>query len=258
MKHSCLVYTAAMCLIVFDWQPGQSQWLRLSANRDEFYQRPAAPMHPWENIPGLYAGKDLEQGGTWLGFRDTGRWAALTNVRAPGAGPQNPRSRGELVTDFVESDLPVEDWLQRINCDDYAPFNLLAGTATELWYLSNHPDRQLRRLQAGRYSLSNAQLDSPWPKAELAKEQLAQADSGFAMLLNRRDPWPDEVLPATGVPILWERLLSAQFIIAPGYGTRCSTGILASGNDVQLQEITWNEQGENVGERSYRLAIKDR
>ncbi len=258
MKHSCLVYTAAMCLIVFDWQPGQSQWLRLSANRDEFYKRPAVPMHAWDSIPGLYAGKDLEQGGTWLGFRDTGRWAALTNVRAPGAGPDNPASRGELVTAYVESGLSPQEWLTSLDSSNYAPFNLLAGTERELWYLSNYPKTQLELLTPGRYSLSNAHLDSPWPKAELAKEQLGQADSELATLLSRREPWPDEVLPATGVPILWERLLSAQFIIAPGYGTRCSTGIIASGTDVDLQEITWDEQGERVGEKSYRLAIKDR
>jgi len=258
MKHSRLVYTAAMCLIVLDWQPGQPQWLRLSANRDEFYKRPALPMHSWESIPGLYAGKDLEQGGTWLGVRDTGRWAALTNVRAPGAGPDNPESRGELVKGFVESTLSPKDWLDSIDGDAYAPFNLLAGTASELWYLSNYPTRRLELLQPGRYSLSNAHLDSAWPKAELAKDQLDQAHSDLATLLSRREPWPDEALPSTGVPITWERLLSAQFIIAPGYGTRCSTGILASGNDIDLQEITWDERGQKTEERSYRLAIKDR
>ena len=34
---------------------------------------------------------------------------------------------------------------------------------------------------------------------------------------------PDEALPATGVPLEWERRLSAVFVRSPDYGTRAST-----------------------------------
>lgn len=247
-----------MCLIVFDWQPGTECWLRLSANRDEVYRRPAATMHSWPEYPGLYAGKDLEQGGTWLGVTEEGRWAALTNVRAPGAGPEDPRSRGELVLSYLTSGQSPEDWLATVKAEQYAPFNLLIGDQTELWYLCNHPQITARRLEAGLYSLSNAQLDSPWPKAELAKQQLAQASPPYAGLLDRRQIWPDNELPQTGVPLLWERLLSAQFIIAPGYGTRCSTGIDARRGNMGLQEITWDETGTAVDEKTFNIVLLDR
>ena len=106
-----------MCLIVFDWQPGSDQWLTLSANRDEFFNRPARPLVQWPEQPSVYAGQDLQLGGTWLGFAQNGRWAALTNVRAPGAGPEHPVSRGELALDYLTSALPPEHWLQRIRAD---------------------------------------------------------------------------------------------------------------------------------------------
>jgi len=269
-----------MCLIVFDWQPDAPQWLRLSGNRDEFYQRPTAPLHLWPDDPlrseKLWAGKDLKEGGTWMGVTESGRWAALTNVRVLNAGPDNPRSRGELVLDYLNSGKAPQEWLTSINPSLYAPFNLLVGTTNNLWYLRNHPEVHAQPLAPGLYSLSNAQLNSRWPKAELAEEQLAQTDAEadsdvLSRILNRRALWPDDKLPDTGVPLAWERLLSAQFIMAPGYGTRSSTGIV--GETIQddsdagqpsikkrigIQEVTWNEAGEAVNTESFRIVLKDR
>ncbi len=245
-----------MCLIVFNWQPQQSQWLLLSANRDEFMQRPAAPMHEWPDDAGLFAGKDLEQGGTWLGVTKDQRWAALTNIRAPGAGPDNPSSRGALVVDYLRSGRSPKDWLQALDTSHYAPFNLLAGDRHHLWYMNNHPQPEIREVPPGIHSLSNAHLNSPWPKARLAEAQMAQApadEQQLTRLLSRRDIWPDNELPATGVPITWERMLSAQFIRAPGYGTRCSTGIRTLNDDIYLAETTWSAEGTIDKEVSFQL-----
>lgn len=258
-----------MCLIVFDWQPGASRWLALSANRDEFHQRPTRVLEEWVDIPGLYAGKDLQQGGTWLGVTENGRWAALTNVRALDVGPDNTKSRGDLVLSYLSSSSTPEVWLSTLASKDYAPFNLLIGTPTDLWYVTNHqtetgaePVAHHQPLPAGRYSLSNANLNSPWPKAELALKQLtsqAPTDTdALANLLCRRTPWPDNELPCTGVPLAWERLLSAQFIRTPAYGTRCSTGLVANANELDIQEITWNESGQATENRSYNIVLKDR
>ena len=258
-----------MCLIVFDWQPGTRHWLTLSANRDEFYKRPTQALAPWPDAPTLYAGKDLEQGGTWLGVTESGHWAALTNVRALGVGPENPRSRGELVFNYLNSNSTPADWLNALAAEEYAPFNLLIGTPNELWYVTNHkynqdtpPSVHHQRLLAGRYSLSNANLNSPWPKAELALEQLNAlthpTPERLANTLNRREPWPDNQLPTTGVPLMWERLLSAQFILTPEYGTRCSTGLVTNGAELDIQEITWNESGKATKNRSYNIVLKDR
>jgi len=251
-----------MCLIVFDWRPGEDHWLRLSANRDEFFKRPTQAMQEWPEQPGLWAGKDLEQGGTWMGVTESGRWSALTNVRALNVGPAEPRSRGELVLNYLTESIHPEQWIHSVDSEQYAPFNLLVGNRDELWYLTNYPARRIERLKAGLYSLSNANLNSPWPKAELAKQQLTETSEDFntalAGLLNRREVWPDEELPDTGVPLVWERMLSAQFISAPGYGTRCSTGIHATGSQFALQEITWNESGTESERRNFTIVLKDR
>lgn len=71
-----------MCLIVFAWRPGHAQPL-VAANRDESHARPSRPLGEWPEQPGLFAGRDLEAGGTWMGYTRSGRFAALTNIRDP-------------------------------------------------------------------------------------------------------------------------------------------------------------------------------
>ncbi|WP_430460845.1 NRDE family protein [Thalassolituus sp. LLYu03] len=248
-----------MCLIAFDWQPGARIWLRLSANRDEFHQRPAAPLQRWDDVPTVIAGRDLSQGGTWLGVSDLGRIAALTNVRAPGAGPAEPVSRGHLATDWLNSEQTPQAFATQLlqRAHEFAPFNLLIGTTTELLHISNYPQPVITQVTPGIHGLSNAGLDTPWPKTCLATELLAatpltdaptgDASDALASLLSRRDTFADDQLPATGVPLEWERLLSAPFIVAQGYGTRCSTGLLAGQYSASVTEIRWDARGDESG-----------
>lgn len=62
--------------------------LIVAANRDEFYARPSLPLAQWPEAPDIYAGRDLEAGGTWLGLGADGRFAALTNIRNPHQPPR--------------------------------------------------------------------------------------------------------------------------------------------------------------------------
>ncbi|WP_419812230.1 NRDE family protein [Bacterioplanoides sp.] len=239
-----------MCLIAFDWQ-AEKQQLVLVANRDEFYQRPSQALHPWPEYPALYAGKDLQQGGTWLGVTQQRRFAALTNIRAPGHDPEQPLSRGNLVLDFLTSELNAETWLQQLasTAQRYGLYNLICFDGTNLWYSHNHPEFHYQKLSSGLYGLSNAHLNTPWPKTELAKQQLAAwqhqtAEPVPADLLNRRLPFADEQLPQTGVPLAWEQLLSSQFILSPQYGTRCSTSLHITSQQLIINEILWQDSGE--------------
>lgn len=239
-----------MCLLAFDWQPNQH--LILSANRDEFYQRPTLPLAAWSDEPNIIAGRDLEHKGTWLGVSKNLRFATLTNVRALGVGPNNPPSRGELVSLFLSSpdspDLAIKQLLDRAEL--YAPFNFIAGDIRQVWYLTNYPEPRLESVKAGTHSLSNAQLDTPWPKAQLAQQQLEDwlkepKDShSLSLLLNRREPFADEQLPDTGVGHSFEKLLSAQFIQSPNYGTRCSTGLILYASEAFISETSWGSEGE--------------
>ena len=92
-----------MCLIVFDWRPDalDGPLFTLAANRDEFFRRTAEPMHWWSEAPGLLAGRDLVGGGTWLGMTRDGRFAALTNYRAPHEMRPDAPTRGTLVSNWL-------------------------------------------------------------------------------------------------------------------------------------------------------------
>lgn len=222
-----------MCVIYFAFDEHPDHPLILLANRDEFYARPAAAASFWEDFPDIYAGRDLRAGGTWLGVTKSGRFAAVTNFRDP-AAPTGPRSRGDLVAEFLKSDQSARNYIATVeaNRSDYSGFNLLVGEIgekRELFYYSNR-DNGIRELSAGIYGLSNHLLDTPWPKVVRGKERLAKlirsgetSEHNFFDVLSDESLAPDRDLPATGISLEFERALSAIFIKTPGYGTRCST-----------------------------------
>ena len=56
-----------MCLILLATEPTKKYKFVMASNRDEFYSRPTESAHWWKEPQGFLAGKDLEQGGTWMG-----------------------------------------------------------------------------------------------------------------------------------------------------------------------------------------------
>jgi uncharacterized protein with NRDE domain len=248
-----------MCLIVFAWRPAHRQPLILAANRDEFYARPTSPLAEWLDAPGVYAGRDLEAGGTWLGVGNHGRFAALTNIRDPNQ-PLGRRSRGELVARFLSDEelsgeQLTEDYLAEVagRAGEYGGFNLLLGTADSLYYL-NAVDPQPQRLEAGIYGLSNAGLDTPWPKLLKAKAALtAQLDdpqpSALLRLLRDPEKAPMAELPDTGVGLATETLLSSIFIASPTYGTRASSALIVNADGSRhFVEHSFGPYGGQLGE----------
>ncbi|HRE16307.1 MAG TPA: NRDE family protein, partial [Rhodocyclaceae bacterium] len=120
-----------MCLILVAWQTHPDFPLVVAANRDEFHARPTATVGRWENAPAIIAGRDLEAGGTWLGITDTGRFAAVTNVREPGQ-PKGRLSRGELTAVFLAGDDTPADFAEHIDDSAYSGFNLLLADRQQL------------------------------------------------------------------------------------------------------------------------------
>ena len=248
-----------MCLIVFAWRPGTARPLIVAANRDEFYARPTQALSSWEDAPGVHAGRDLEAGGTWLGVGPNGRFAALTNIRDP-RQPLGPRSRGELVAAYLQGELGVEAYLDRVasRSGQYSGFNLLVGDDKQLGYLhAREPAPCL--LEPGVYGLSNAGLDTPWPK-------LLKARSGLEGLLENTDPQqlltllgdaqpaPDGELPETGVGLATERLLSSVFIASQNYGTRASTVLIVDDQGRRrMIERSFGPFGGHLGEVSLEI-----
>lgn len=223
-----------MCLILFASDAHPRYRLVLAANRDEFYERPTAAAHWWEDAPDLLAGRDRRGGGSWMGVTREGRWAAVTNYRDLSSVRADAPSRGALVSDYLRGDLPPERYLQTLErrAGDYNGFNLLVGDASGVWWLSNHTPGPVR-VEPGVHGLSNHLLDTPWPKVERGTRQLraalAQPDpdtDAFLTLLLDRTLAADQELPDTGVGRELERALSAAFILTPDYGTRSSTALL--------------------------------
>lgn len=237
-----------MCLILFGLDDHPRYRLVLAANRDEFFQRPTQPAEFWEEYPFLLAGRDLLQGGTWMGITRSGRFGALTNYRDPHQNIHGAPSRGMLVHDFLVQDIAPRDFLcERSDiAHQYNGFNLLVGTVDSLCYLSNK-EGVVRPVESGVHGLSNSLLDVPWPKVRRGIERLAdcmrerdiKVDKLFQLMADSQ-PAPDSQLPQTGVSLGWERLLSSMYISGEDYGTRSTTILLADRhNRVQFWEKTF-------------------
>lgn len=218
------------------------------ANRDEYYDRASEPLDWWGST-GVLAGRDLQAGGTWMGAALQGRWAAVTNFREKREAPA-PLSRGELVAGFLHYETAPHSYLEQVQAraDSYGGFNLLVGTlqATnpQLFCYSNRRGQALP-VGDGIHTLSNHLLDTPWPKAELARLKLGRVlrDEELTLeallaVLADREHFADHELPVTGVGIEMERVLSPPFIVAEGYGTRCTTVLMVD----NLGNITFAEQ----------------
>jgi len=237
-----------MCLIVVGWRVHPEFPLIVAANRDEFYARPTAIADYWPESPDVIGGRDLEAGGTWLGITRSGRFAAVTNVREPGA-TKGLHSRGKLTQAFLTGCQSAAEYVTQLNVDDYSGFNLLVGDPQSLWYCSNRSALP-QELGPGIHGLSNHLLDSPWPKLLTARQGFAQAIAKlpdraalFAVLADD-EIVPDGELPNTGVPLEWERLLSAIFVRSSEYGTRAST-VLSLSHDgrIAFEERSFGPEG---------------
>ncbi len=234
-----------MCLIVFAWKLVPHCPLVLAANRDEFFARPTQAADWWSDHPHVFAGRDLQAGGTWLGINRSGRFAALTNIRNGVPTHDARRSRGELVANYLAGDIEALDYLTQVRdaAHDYHGFNLIFGDEHALHWIANGTEPAFRSLEPGIYGLSNGSLDTPWPKVVRAKAQFASLlcqgapdDAYFEMLADTTRA-ADGRLPDTGVSLEWERLLSPICIESEDYGTRASTMVrLHAGGQAELHE----------------------
>ena len=228
-----------MCLILFAYKVHPSFRLIVAANRDEFYERPSMPAGFWDDAPQVLAGRDLKEGGTWLGIAREGKFASVTNYRDPAALRTSAPSRGKLVGNYLTGAKSAAAYLEKIAkpAQEYNGFNLIVGDNSDLIVYSNRGEKQ--ELTAGIYGLSNRFLNTPWSKVVRGKKFLAGAMKKkkgadleaelFRILADRRTA-PDDKLPSTGIGSDWEKVLSSIFIESPGYGTRSSTILLIGRN----------------------------
>jgi uncharacterized protein with NRDE domain len=244
---------------------GDPRWpVFIAANRDEYHDRPSAPAAPWPGHAQVVAGLDLQGDGTWLGLGPEGRFALLTNYREPGRHIAQAPSRGALVRDFLLSATSSADYAAAVHAAGarYNGYNLIVGTPDDVFYTSNRDEHSgARALGAGTYVLSNHLLDTPWPKADRLRHALDalslremkdELELTFEILRDTTQAG-DDALPATGLPIAQERLLSSPFIISPTYGTRCSSvlAIHADGRSV-ISELSYDPAGHPTERHDWR------
>jgi uncharacterized protein with NRDE domain len=255
-----------MCLLVIGWRVHPQFPLILAGNRDEFHARPAAAADWWRDAEGLLGGRDLQAGGTWLAVHRRGRVGVVTNFREPAADAAGQRSRGELVVDYLTAPETPGRWLEGLasRAEAYGGYNLLITGDGELHYGTNRGD-DVPSLPAGIYGLSNHRLDTPWPKVEAVKRRLETlieredlAKASLFRILADRSTAADDSLPSTGVPLAWERMLSAAFIVSPQYGTRVTTIVLADQDGrVDFEERRFDANGDCVGATQFEFGTGD-
>ncbi|MFZ5757024.1 MAG: NRDE family protein [Pseudomonadota bacterium] len=245
-----------MCVLFIAWKSHPRYRLILAGNRDEFRARPTAALDHWRQRADVIGGRDLKGGGSWLAASATGRFAAVTNFREvpPSTGP---RSRGELVQQFVCGEQPPSGFAQQLDpvAREFGGTNLFAGDADTLWHWSNR-GAVARLMAPGLYGLSNGMLADDWPKMRRGREALSKLvaaeqldeDALFALLADRT-PGEEHELPDTGVGRDMERALSSIFIAGDAYGTRASS-VLLIGHDgrISMHEKRWGAGGAFEGE----------
>jgi uncharacterized protein with NRDE domain len=239
--------------------------LIVAANRDEAYARPSAAAAFWQDAPHVHAGRDLEQGGTWLGLTRGGRFAAVTNYRQATGRMPGTRSRGELTREFLLGSDRADLYVQRVSKHgaEYNGFSLIVGVPTELYFYSNRGSVPAR-IAPGVHGLSNHLLDEPWPKVLrgiAVLKGLLGAEEGeivraLSAMLADRELAPDGLLPATGRGQDHERLRSSAFIAAESYGTRASTIVLVRADgEVFFRETLYGPFGAALGTHDTRFTL---
>ncbi|KAH6813260.1 transport/golgi organization-like protein [Perilla frutescens var. frutescens] len=267
-----------MCIAVFAWKSHPLYPFLLLLNRDEYYNRATTPLGWWGD--GLIlGGRDGEAGGTWLGCSRDGRLAFLTNVRETLPLPQL-KSRGDLPVRFFKSRKSPEEFGEELmeEADQFNGFNLIVAdlNSMSMVYITNRPEHEhdagglyFTQVAPGIHVLSNAKLDSPWPKAQRLRRGFEGVLGNFfeakislkemtKMLMN--DTTKDESeLPGIHPPE-FEYLLSAIFVEGDTpwgrYGTRSTSAVLLTAGgavsfyETYLENDAWKDHTMNYSIQS--------
>jgi uncharacterized protein with NRDE domain len=242
-----------MCVAAIAWRAHPRWRLVAIGNRDEFHDRPAAPLARWDDGSGIIAGRDLRGGGTWLGVTPAGRFALVTNFRVPGYPRPGLASRGGLVTGWLAGE-PLPD-TAALN-----PFNLCLADGEAAQVVTNHPLPESHALTPGVHGLSNGAFARQWPKTR-------QLCAALADWLGRDADDPEPLFAAlrAETPLAAKSAdedgpdapFSPVFIRNPEYGTRCSTVVTIDHQGMgMIEERSFDPEGRPAGRQS--IAFPDK
>jgi uncharacterized protein with NRDE domain len=133
----------------------------VAANRDEYYSRQARRPHMMHQQPRVYAGKDEQAGGTWLGVNEFGLVVGVLNRHSP--QPQDParRSRGLLCLDLLcqtGANAGRDVLLAAGSAQPYNSFYVVWADDAHAYVAYNEGGMTIRALAPGRYLLTNSGL----------------------------------------------------------------------------------------------------
>ena len=220
----------------------------LAANRDELFARPTEG--PQRLAPGVFGGRDLVAGGTWMGVTPAGFFAGITNQRT-WRWPDGARaSRGQVVMEVLRrGDLgAAEAWLRAVAPGTHNAFNLIYGDATRLRaFYARDDGNTFADVPAGVHVLPNDTLDAAtFPKVERARALLRDLPPRWpdlrarltAMLGDRRPPDPLPLEPDATVDDTLRAAMHALCVVTPTYGTRSASLVaLAPGRVLHYEHL---------------------
>ncbi|XP_020574223.1 transport and Golgi organization 2 homolog [Phalaenopsis equestris] len=258
-----------MCISAWIWLDHPKYSLLLLSNRDESHDRPTRPVEWWEGDEKILGGRDEVAGGTWMGCTRNGRIAFLTNFREPEPS-STAKSRGYLTLGFLQSHMSPLEYAEDIakEATEYNGFNLILADihSKVMVYISNRPVGEPASVQIvspGLHVLSNAKLDTPWPKAlrlhenfnkllrRYGEEQIPEKE--IVLKLMSDDVKADlNRLPDTGCEPEWEFNLSSIFVDTESnkgrYGTRSMVALSVISNG----EVSFYERYLDVNDGEWR------
>ncbi|KAL3843313.1 hypothetical protein ACJIZ3_000716 [Penstemon smallii] len=178
-----------MCIAVFLWKSHPKYPFLLLLNRDEYHNRETTALGWWDDDGEILGGRDRQAGGTWLGTSRGGKIAFLTNVREIAGSPSiNSNSRGHLPLRFLKSTKSPKEFGEELVDEahhyQYGGFNLIVADfcSMTMFYITNRPKDDngngclsLTEVSPGIHVLSNAKLDTPWPKAQRLRNSFEEA-----------------------------------------------------------------------------------
>lgn len=152
----------------------------VAANRDERFERPAAPagVLRWTS-PRIVGGRDLRAGGTWLAVSEAGVVAGLTNK--PGERDPARRSRGEiplLAAGGASARGGIDALVAAADGGSYSPCWVLAGDRSALYALdlTASTPRPPVSLPAGIHVLENKPLDVASAKVDRVRHLIGDIE----------------------------------------------------------------------------------
>ena len=241
-----------MCLILIGYRTHAEHPLVIAANRDEFFARPTTPAHFWQDQPDIFAGRDEEELGTWMGVTRSGRMAAVTNWTEQEANAKTDLSRGALVAEFLRGNQSAASYIGTIEGERYQGFNFIAFDGEDLKYYSNRTN-EVRLLQPGIYGLSNTWLGNKWLRViegeRRLSSQIVHPDPiQLIDMLFESDEGQFKAAP--------EKHNAPCFILGEKYGTRSTTALLIGETQIEVREQTYGPMGKRIGVVTEQFALE--